>query len=102
MQQDINEPFLPDSAAPAAPACGLRPKKLEDDSVDKQSAAASVATLLLTLPALLGSCCWPVLLASIIGVSATAASRSISHTFSLALTLAVLTNLLQVSSTACQ
>eukprot|EP00955_Chlamydomonas_euryale_P108247 365832-Chlamydomonas_euryale.AAC.2 len=47
-------------------ACGLRKRGAAADtgSVDKQSAAASVATLLLTLPALLGSCCWPVLLVS--------------------------------------
>mmetsp|Transcript_32028 Transcript_32028/g.65974 ORF Transcript_32028/g.65974 Transcript_32028/m.65974 type:complete len:221 (-) Transcript_32028:626-1288(-) len=86
------------TANAAAPACGLRKRGAAarvDGSVDKQSAAASVATLLLTLPALLGSCCWPVLLAGIIGISATAASRNISHTFSLALTLAILTNLIQ-------
>jgi len=81
-------------------ACGLRKRGAAADtgSVDKQSAAASVATLLLTLPALLGSCCWPVLLAGIMGIAATAASRSISHTFSFALTLAVLTNLIQFMS----
>ena len=42
-----------------------------------------------------GSCCWPVLLAGIIGITATAQARVVSHTFSLALTMTILTNLCQ-------
>lgn len=94
---DRNAPLL-GAANGSAPACAFRPggkKGVDDGQVDRPSVLASIATLFLTLPALAGSCCWPLLLAGIIGISATAASRNISHTFSLALTLATLTNLVQ-------
>ncbi|GAX80203.1 hypothetical protein CEUSTIGMA_g7641.t1 [Chlamydomonas eustigma] len=87
---DNSLPLLEDG-----PACAMKPRGSQAAAPDRQSLAASIATLILTLPALLGSCCWPVLLAGIIGITATAGAKAISHTFSLALTLAILTNLAQ-------
>lgn len=92
----MNEPLIPG----AAPACSLRPLKRSATapdlvSTDKGSLAASIITLLLSLPALLGTCCWPVLLAGLMGMTATASARALSHSLSLALMLAVLTNLAQ-------
>ncbi|KAG1654848.1 hypothetical protein FOA52_007599 [Chlamydomonas sp. UWO 241] len=101
-EEGLSSPLM---GGPSAPACALRKRSPSSagrdrtDDVDKASATASIATLLLTLPALLGSCCWPVLLAGLIGIASTAASRTISHTFSLALTTAVLTNLIQFMAT---
>lgn len=51
---DVSTPLL--GASGSGAACGLRPKGLKpaqsEAQLDKQSAAASFATLLLTLPAL--------------------------------------------------
>ena len=66
------------------------------DEESKMSIVASMATLILSLPALLGTCCWPVLVAGLMGVSSTLAARELSHAISFAVTLAVLTNLIQL------
>ena len=59
-----NTPLLQEDQA-AAPACAYRPKSARTAALpDRQSLLASITTLFLTLPALLGSCCWPVLLVS--------------------------------------
>ena len=66
------------------------------DRETKSSLLATVCTLILTLPALLGSCCWPLLVAGFLGISSTLAARVASHSFSLAISLSVLTNLIQL------
>ena len=93
---------LPPDARPISkvPSCTLASRRAmieENDSKAQQkpSIIASIATLLLTLPALLGTCCWPVLIAGVLGITATAEAKVFSHTFSLVLTAVVLTNLTQ-------
>lgn len=101
MSSSTLEPLLPD-ARPISkvPSCTLASRRSmmneqKEDVQQKPSVIASIVTLILTLPALLGTCCWPVLIAGFIGVTATAEAKVFSHTFSLALTAVVLTNLTQ-------
>ena len=96
------EPLLPDGKKPLAKvkSCTLASRRslmeeAQGDKEQKPSVVASIVTLILTLPALLGTCCWPVLIAGFIGISATAEAKVFSHTFSLAVTAVVLTNLSQ-------
>lgn len=67
---DVSAPLLGASASGNGAACGLRPKGLKpaqsEAQLDKQSAAASFATLLLTLPALCE--CFPPLHGSVAAV----------------------------------
>jgi hypothetical protein len=61
----------------------------------RPSVIATTCTILVSIPALLGSCCWPILLAGIFGITATASAKTLSHTLSFGINLAVLTNLIQ-------
>ena len=101
MSSSVLDPLLPDARPiKKVPSCTLASRRSlmsekQDDEQQKPSVIASIVTLALTLPALLGTCCWPVLIAGFIGVTATAEAKVFSHTFSLAITAVVLTNLTQ-------
>lgn len=56
---------------------------------------AAVVSCITSLPALLGTCCFPVLLAGIFGISASAASREFAHSVSFVANLVILSNLTQ-------
>lgn len=60
------------------------------------------AAAALSAPALLGSCCWPLLAAGLLGGAATAAARTAAHTLSFGLQLAILTNLVQLTAHKCR
>lgn len=67
-------------------------------SSDRPGILFTVGTMLLSIPALAGSCCWPLLLAGFAGISATAAAKALSHTLSFGIILAALTNLAQYTA----
>ena len=63
---------------------------------DKVGVWTSLFTVALSIPALVGSCCWPLLLASFAGIAASEASKRLAHSVSFGVTLAVLTNIAQM------
>jgi len=65
------------------------------EDFDKKSIIIAFLSLFISIPALIGSWCWPLLLATILGVAATAASRSFAHTITFGITVAILSNLAQ-------
>jgi hypothetical protein len=69
---------------------------------DPHAVAGVAAAAALSAPALLGSCCWPLLLAGLAGGAATAAARTAAHTASFGLSLAILTNLVQLTAHKCR
>jgi len=62
----------------------------------------SIFTVLISIPALVGSWCWPILLGSIIGVAVSGAAATFAHAITFAITLAILTNLSQYHFWKCQ
>lgn len=91
-QQAVNTPLL-DGCEDGS--CAYRPGVTIPRPSSDPGVVATVITILFSLPALLGTCCWPLLVAGILGIAATAAARELSHTISFAVTLAMMTNLIQ-------
>jgi hypothetical protein len=61
-------------------------KTAEEPKQARKGLCVSLATLLGAAPALLGMCCWPSLLAAILGGAVTGGAREVSHTLSLIFT----------------
>lgn len=88
---DINLPLIVSSQCENG-ICTYVPIKTKHDKI---GIFTSVFTILFSLPALMGSCCWPVLLAGLGSITVTSASRQLSHTISFGINLTMLTNLIQ-------
>lgn len=77
---------------PECPVCPA-PSRTRVDT--RRSWFGIVFLLFSTLPSVLGSCCWPLLLAGAFDLVATASARALSHSLTLAVDLAVTTNIVQ-------
>ena len=62
----------------------------------KGNLATVVLTILFSFPAIIGSWCWPLLVAGMVGTVATQASKQMAHSISFGINLAVTTNVFQL------
>jgi len=77
-----------------------------NDAESRQGFCAALCTIAFSIPALVGSWCWPVLLGAIVpsigGSLNTSSSRSFSHALTWGINLAVLTNMLHYIYSKCK
>ena len=66
-----------------------------DDDASKREVTTVLATLLVSFPAVIGSGCWPLLVAGALGTVATEESKRFAHSISFGINLAVTTNIFQ-------
>eukprot|EP01025_Chloroclados_australasicus_P063257 TRINITY_DN8358_c1_g1_i1.p2 TRINITY_DN8358_c1_g1~~TRINITY_DN8358_c1_g1_i1.p2 ORF type:complete len:260 (-),score=6.55 TRINITY_DN8358_c1_g1_i1:371-1063(-) len=75
--------------------------KQQQERKGKTSLVVSIFTLIFCIPALIGSCCWPVVIAGIFSLTASAASKQFAHALTLVINLVILTNLIQYVAWTC-
>jgi len=66
-----------------------------NNTTDKKPIIVALLSVLISLPALIGAWCWPLLIATLLGVATSTASRSFAHAITFGITLAILSNLSQ-------
>ena len=69
--------------------------KTEEERSPVAATVTSFVTLLISIPALVGSWCWPILLAGLFGFVASETAKNFAHSITWGVNLAVLTNLTQ-------
>jgi len=62
---------------------------------EKSGLLVAIFSILISIPALVGSWCWPLLVASILGIASSATARAFSHALTWGVTLALLSNIAQ-------
>jgi len=70
-------------------------KAASGEVVEKRSLVVSILILIFSVPALVGSWCWPVLLASFLGFVVSDAAETFAHSLSFGVTFAAITNVAQ-------